>query len=59
MDPEIAGLRVPVAGGGSDIGLAIACPSVADSAHVHVSDDDLSALEAIGSSDPTVGRLRG
>jgi NAD(P)-dependent dehydrogenase (short-subunit alcohol dehydrogenase family) len=56
MTFKLEGARVLVTAGGSGIGLATARAFVAAGANVHVCDVDVKALDALATSDATLGR---
>jgi NAD(P)-dependent dehydrogenase (short-subunit alcohol dehydrogenase family) len=56
MELGIDGLRVLVTAGAGGIGREIARAFVEEGARVHVCDVDEAALEALGASDPAIGR---
>ncbi len=58
MDLNIAGLRTLVTAGANGIGLEIARAFLREGARVHVCDVDETALAALESSDPALGRTR-
>lgn len=58
MDLGIEGLRVIVTAGAAGIGREIARAFAEEGAKVHVCDIDATALDALGESDPAIGRTR-
>jgi NAD(P)-dependent dehydrogenase (short-subunit alcohol dehydrogenase family) len=58
MELDIAGLRVMISAGAAGIGLAVARAFAREGARVHLCDVDDAALDALGRTDPDLGRTR-